>query len=91
MHPRAVHGDLGVETVHAIEGATVAFDGNEEVSIAWRNVTVVDDLTAAGFTQVRIRTGWKPLARVGGHRLPRRIELPYPPLVGNGIMAAGRA
>lgn len=48
-------------------------------------------LAAAGFAGVRLRTGWKPVARVGGRRLPLRVELPYPPLVGNGIMACGRA
>ena len=48
-------------------------------------------LEAAGFSDVRLRTGWKPVARVGGRRLPLRVEVPYPPLVGNGIMACGRA
>jgi SAM-dependent methyltransferase len=48
-------------------------------------------LEGAGFTAVRLRTGWKPVARVGGRRLPLRVEVPYPPLVGNGIMACGRA
>jgi 2-polyprenyl-3-methyl-5-hydroxy-6-metoxy-1,4-benzoquinol methylase len=48
-------------------------------------------LETAGFAQIRLRTGWKPIARVGGRRMPVRIEVPYPPLVGNGIMASGRA
>jgi len=48
-------------------------------------------LADAGFRGVRLRTGWKPVARVGGRRLPLRVEVPYPPLVGNGIMACGRA
>lgn len=38
-----------------------------------------------------LRTGWKPIARISGRRLPVRLEVPYPPLVGNGIMACGRA
>lgn len=53
--------------------------------------TLQQHLSAAGFTQVRVRTGWKPLARVGGQRLPLQVEVPYPPFVGNGIMATGRA
>ena len=48
-------------------------------------------LEAAGFGAVRVRTGWKPLARVGGRRLPVRLEVPYPPLIGNGLLASGRA
>ncbi len=53
--------------------------------------TLRQHLEGAGFTQVRLRTGWKPIARVGGRRLPVRLEVPYPPLIGNGIMACGRA
>jgi SAM-dependent methyltransferase len=48
-------------------------------------------LQAAGFAGVRVRAGWKPLARAGGRRLPVRVEVPYPPLVGNGLLACGRA
>lgn len=48
-------------------------------------------LTAAGFEAVRVRAGWKPLARAGGRRVPVRLEVPYPPLVGNGLLATGRA
>ena len=40
-------------------------------------------LERAGFAQVPVR--------VGGRRLPIRFEVPYPPLIGNGIMACGRA
>jgi hypothetical protein len=46
---------------------------------------------AAGFHGVRVRAGWKPLARIGGRRLPRQLEVPYPPLIGNGLMACGQA
>lgn len=47
------------------------------------------DLAAAGFSRVRLTTGWKPLLRFGGRRLPFVVAVPYPPLIGNGILAAG--
>jgi len=53
--------------------------------------TLRDHLRRAGFTGVRVRAGWKPLLRVGGRRLPIRLAIPYPPLVGNGLLASGRA
>lgn len=43
----------------------------------------------AGFSDVRIRTGFKPMLRAGGRRLPFEITVPFPPLVGNGIVAFG--
>ena len=46
-------------------------------------------LHAAGFGRVRVVTGFKPILRAGGRRLPVRIAVPYPPLVGNGIVAFG--
>jgi SAM-dependent methyltransferase len=46
-------------------------------------------LTAAGFTRSRVAAGFKPIMRLGGRRLPLRLTLPYPPLVGNGLLAAG--
>ena len=46
-------------------------------------------LRHVGFDRVRVRTGFKPMLRVGGKRLPLRMSLPYPPLVGNGIVAFG--
>jgi SAM-dependent methyltransferase len=46
-------------------------------------------LRCAGFARTRIRTGYKPIARFGGRRLPLRLVLPYPPLVGNGVVAFG--
>lgn len=46
-------------------------------------------LRRAGFARARVRTGYKPVARLGGRRLPVQIALPYPPLVGNGIVAFG--
>ncbi|MGI8857044.1 MAG: class I SAM-dependent methyltransferase [Thermomicrobiales bacterium] len=42
-----------------------------------------------GFRQVRVRTGFKPIVRVGGKRFPLQVAIPYPPLVGNGIVAFG--
>ena len=42
-----------------------------------------------GFDRVRIRTGFKPVVRIGGRRLPVRVEVPYPPLIGNGLVAFG--
>lgn len=52
--------------------------------------TLRRSLEQAGFSDVRLRTGWKPVARVGGRRAPVQVEVPYPPLIGNGIMACGR-
>jgi hypothetical protein len=49
------------------------------------------NLELAGFDRIAVRTGWKPLVRFGGRRLPRTVEVPYPPMIGNGIMASGRA
>lgn len=54
-------------------------------------VTLRAALMAAGFRDVRVRAGWKPLLRLGGRRLPLRLAVPYPPLIGNGLMARGRA
>jgi SAM-dependent methyltransferase len=48
-------------------------------------------LAAAGFAEARVATGFKPLARLGGRRLPVRLAVPYPPLVGNGLLAAARS
>ncbi|MHB8648213.1 MAG: class I SAM-dependent methyltransferase [Thermomicrobiales bacterium] len=46
-------------------------------------------LERVGFAHVRVRTGFKPMLRAGGNRLPLRIAVPYPPLIGNGIVAFG--
>lgn len=46
-------------------------------------------LRHVGFARVRVRTGFKPMLRVGGRRLPFHLAIPYPPLVGNGIVAFG--
>jgi len=44
-------------------------------------------LRTIGFARVRVRTGFKPLVRLGGRRVPVQFALPYPPLVGNGVVA----
>ncbi|HEY8290969.1 MAG TPA: class I SAM-dependent methyltransferase [Thermomicrobiales bacterium] len=46
-------------------------------------------LRRIGFADVRVRTGFKPILRLGGKRLPFRLSLPYPPCIGNGIVAFG--
>jgi len=46
-------------------------------------------LERVGFVHVRVRTGFKPMLRRGGNRLALRIAVPYPPLIGNGIVAFG--
>jgi SAM-dependent methyltransferase len=46
-------------------------------------------LQRAGFARVRVRTGFKPVVRFGGKRIPFRFAVPYPPLVGNGVVAFG--
>lgn len=66
----------------------------------WRDPTHINlqsprtlrrDLLAAGFARVRLKSGWKPLLRVGGRRLRATVSIPYPPLIGNGILAAAWA
>ncbi|MGI8690834.1 MAG: class I SAM-dependent methyltransferase [Thermomicrobiales bacterium] len=46
-------------------------------------------LRRVGFTHVRVRTGFKPMLRLGGKRLPFHFSLPFPPLIGNGVVAFG--
>lgn len=46
-------------------------------------------LQSVGFTQVRVYTGFKPMLRLGGKRVPFRLSLPFPPLIGNGVVAFG--
>jgi hypothetical protein len=45
-------------------------------------------LKEAGFSQVRWRTGIKPAYRRSVRRLGLSLALPYPPVIGNGLMAA---
>ncbi|MFD3166324.1 class I SAM-dependent methyltransferase [Herpetosiphon sp. NSE202] len=45
------------------------------------------DLKTAGFQQPRIKTGFKPIRWLPPHRNP--LAIPYPPLIGNGMVATG--
>lgn len=45
------------------------------------------DLKTAGFHQPRIKTGFKPIRWLPPHRNP--LAIPYPPLIGNGMVATG--
>jgi SAM-dependent methyltransferase len=45
-------------------------------------------LKEAGFSQVRWRTGIKPAYQRTVRRLGLRLAIPYPPVIGNGLMAA---
>jgi SAM-dependent methyltransferase len=45
------------------------------------------ELRASGFARARVRTGWKPIWWLPPHRDPWPV--PYPPFVGNGIVAVG--
>lgn len=47
------------------------------------------DLRRAGFADVRVRTGVKPALWLSSRRLRLRLPIPYPPLVGNGMLATG--
>ncbi|MBK9713066.1 MAG: class I SAM-dependent methyltransferase [Kouleothrix sp.] len=48
------------------------------------------ELRRAGFTQVRWSTGVKPARWLSSRRLRLRLSIPYPPLIGNGLLATGR-
>jgi SAM-dependent methyltransferase len=45
-------------------------------------------LKEAGFSQVRWKTGIKPAYQRSIRKLGLRLALPYPPVIGNGLMAA---
>lgn len=47
------------------------------------------DLRQAGFSDISWRTGVKPAYWLSSRRLRLRLPLPYPPLVGNGLLATG--
>jgi SAM-dependent methyltransferase len=47
------------------------------------------ELRAAGFGQVRWHTGVKPAFWLSSRRLRLRLPVPYPPPVGNGLLATG--
>jgi hypothetical protein len=45
------------------------------------------EMLAAGFTRSRVRTGLKPMTWLPPYSDPWPV--PYPPLIGNGIVATG--
>jgi 2-polyprenyl-3-methyl-5-hydroxy-6-metoxy-1,4-benzoquinol methylase len=45
------------------------------------------ELLDAGFTNVAVRSGFKPMRWLPPHRNP--MAVPYPPLIGNGLLAIG--
>jgi 2-polyprenyl-3-methyl-5-hydroxy-6-metoxy-1,4-benzoquinol methylase len=47
------------------------------------------EMRAAGFRQVRWRTGVKPIVWLSSRRLRLRMSVPYPPSVGSGLVAVG--
>jgi SAM-dependent methyltransferase len=47
------------------------------------------DLRRAGFTRISWHTGVKPAFWLSSRRLRLRLAIPYPPLVGNGLLATG--
>lgn len=48
------------------------------------------EIAAAGFDRIRLKTGLKPIFVFAPKRLPFKVSLPYPPLIGNGIVLAAR-
>jgi SAM-dependent methyltransferase len=51
---------------------------------------LAQELERFGFEQIRRRTGIKPIHWLSSRRLRMRLALPYPPLVGNGLVAVGK-
>lgn len=47
------------------------------------------ELRAAGFDEVRWRAGLKPAAWLSSRQLRLRLPVPYPPVIGNGLLATG--
>jgi len=50
---------------------------------------LVADLRHAGFAAISWRTGVKPAFWLSSRRLRLRLPFPYPPFVGNGLLATG--
>lgn len=50
---------------------------------------LVDDMVSAGFGDVRYHTGIKPAVWLSSRKLRMRLSVPYPPFVGNGLLATG--
>jgi 2-polyprenyl-3-methyl-5-hydroxy-6-metoxy-1,4-benzoquinol methylase len=51
--------------------------------------TLGRELQASGFTRVRVRAGFKPMFWLSSRALKLRVGIPYPPLVGNTLLAVG--
>ncbi|MGB8646328.1 MAG: methyltransferase domain-containing protein [Anaerolineae bacterium] len=47
------------------------------------------EFRAAGFNRVRVRTGFKPMFWVSSKKLGLRFAVPWPPLIGNTLIAVG--
>lgn len=50
---------------------------------------LVDEMTSAGFTHVHWRTGVKPVFWISSRKLDIQMPVPYPPAIGNGLLATG--
>jgi 2-polyprenyl-3-methyl-5-hydroxy-6-metoxy-1,4-benzoquinol methylase len=50
---------------------------------------LADEMISAGYKEVRWRTGVKPALWLSSRKLRMRLPIPYPPLVGNGLLATG--
>ena len=51
--------------------------------------TLARVLREAGFAGVNVGAGFKPLAWISSRRLRLRVAIPYPPLIGNTLIARG--
>lgn len=49
-----------------------------------------DDMVSAGFTHIHAHTGIKPMVWMSSRLLNVRIPVPYPPLIGNGLLVTGK-
>jgi SAM-dependent methyltransferase len=52
--------------------------------------SLTDDMISAQFKDVRWQTGIKPAFWLTSPRLGVQIPVPYPPVIGNGLLAVGR-
>jgi SAM-dependent methyltransferase len=50
---------------------------------------LTDDMISARFQEVRWRSGVKPMVWITSQRLNLRLPIPYPPHIGNGLVAVG--
>lgn len=51
--------------------------------------TLAQELRQAGYSRVRVQSGFKPMFWVSSRALKVRFGVPYPPLIGNTLIAAG--